>query len=177
MKKFLIILSLCLVGFTTLNKDQEEISIPNEAIRFRVIAESNSIKDQETKQQVKEVLQKDLTSLLASEQSIDTTRTMLKNNLNHFENLISHTLLQKEKNPHFTIHYGLNYFPQKKYKGITYEEGYYESLVVTLGAGNGENWWCVLFPPLCLLEAEDTNQTEVEYQSFVKELINKYIPN
>ena len=57
---------------------------------------------------------------------------------------------------------------------IKYKEGNYESLVVTLGDGSGDNFWCVLFPPLCLLEAEDTNN-EVEYKFFVKELIDKYL--
>ena len=57
---------------------------------------------------------------------------------------------------------------------VLIEEGYYESLVITLGKGNGENWWCVLFPPLCLMEGEDNNTDEVEYKSFVKEMIDKY---
>ena len=61
----------------------------------------------------------------------------------------------------FEINFGLNYFPKKEFKGITYDEGYYESVVVTLGEGLGDNWWCVLFPPLCMLEAEES--TEVEY--------------
>ena len=73
------------------------------------------------------------------------------------------------------IHYGLNYFPKKEYKGVIYEEGYYESLVVTLGNGNGDNWWCVLFPPLCLLEAQETNTQDVEYKFFVQDLIDKYM--
>ena len=63
--------------------------------------------------------------------------------------------------------------PEKEYKGTTYEEGYYESLVITLGSGEGDNWWCVLFPPLCLLEAEDSD--DVEYTSYVKELVDKYL--
>ena len=49
----------------------------------------------------------------------------------------------------------------------------YESLVITLGSGNGDNFWCVLFPPLCLLEENDTT-SDVEYSFFVKELLNKY---
>ena len=57
------------------------------------------------------------------------------------------------------------------YKGIYYEEGEYESLVITLGEGIGNNFWCVLFPPLCLI---DENEEEVEYTSFIKELIDKY---
>ena len=53
-----------------------------------------------------------------------------------------------------------------------YNEGYYESVVVTLGEGLGDNWWCVLFPPLCMIEAEES--TDVEYTTIVKEVIDKY---
>ena len=57
---------------------------------------------------------------------------------------------------------------------VTNKEGNYESLVVKLGEGKGENFWCVLFPPLCLLEAEESDKDEVEYKSFIKEIIDKY---
>ena len=50
----------------------------------------------------------------------------------------------------------------------------YESLVITIGKGEGENFWCVLFPPLCLIEAEEENISEVKYTSFIQEIINKY---
>ena len=67
----------------------------------------------------------------------------------------------------------MNYFPEKEYKGTIYEEGEYESLLITLGSGEGNNWWCVLFPPLCLIEAEESE--EVEYSFFIKELFEKYL--
>ena len=75
-------------------------------------------------------------------------------------------------NMDFDINYGLNYFPKKEFKDIVYDEGYYESLVVTLGSGLGDNWWCVLFPPLCMIEASESSN--IEYTTLVSELINKY---
>lgn len=175
MKKILIIASLVLMGvFGSKNINSTEVIIPEEAIRFRVVAASNSKEDQENKIKVRDALQKDITSLLEDSDDVSTTRNLLKNNVNRFEGVVSRTLLENQVDDLFEVHYGLNYFPEKQYRGVTYEEGYYESLVVTLGAGNGENWWCVLFPPLCLLEAEETNTSEVEYKSFVQELITKY---
>ena len=174
MKKYLILASLILVCIPNLNKESEEIVIPDEAIRFRVVAESNTKEDQETKTIVKETLEEDLDTLLKDSTSIDETRSILKENQNHFESLIERTLLTNKINTGYKVNFGLNYFPEKNYKGVIYEEGYYESLVVTIGSGNGENWWCVLFPPLCLMEGEDTNTDEVEYKSFVKEMIDKY---
>ena len=175
MKKYLILASLILVFIPNLNKESDEIIVPDEAIRFRVVAESNTKEDQETKTIVKEALEKNLDALLKDSTSIDETRSILKNNQNHFESLVERTLLTNKINTGYKVNFGINYFPEKKYKGVIYEEGYYESLVVTLGSGNGENWWCVLFPPLCLMEGEETNTDEVEYKSFVKEMIDKYL--
>ena len=75
----------------------------------------------------------------------------------------------------FNLNYGNNYFPEKEYKGITYKEGYYESLVVTLGEGAGDNWWCLMFPPLCLMEAEEKELNNVEYKIFIKDVFKKYM--
>ena len=80
----------------------------------------------------------------------------------------------KNESYSYTLDYGMHYFPKKEYKGVIYEEGEYESLLVTLGEGNGKNWWCVLFPPMCLREAEENNTDDVEYKSFIKTIIEKY---
>ena len=66
------------------------------------------------------------------------------------------------------------YFPKKEYKGVEYNEGNYESLVITLGEGKGDNWWCVLFPPLCLIDAEEQT-SDVEYKFLVKEIIKHFM--
>ena len=73
-----------------------------------------------------------------------------------------------------TISLGQNYFPEKEYEGVTIPSGNYESLVITLGSGLGDNWWCVMFPPLCLLEAKDNNTENIEYKFLVQEILEKY---
>ena len=146
--------------------------IPDDAIRIRVIANSNSEYDQEIKMKVKNQVEYDMYNLLKDTKKIEEARELIKNNLDSLEDNI-YTTLQKEnyKQP-FTVNFGLNYFPKKEFKGITYNEGYYESVVITLGEGLGDNWWCVLFPPLCTLEAEES--TDVEYTTMVKTIIDKY---
>ena len=59
----------------------------------------------------------------------------------------------------------------KEYRKVKYKEGYYESIVITIGEGKGDNWWCVLFPNLCLVDLE--NISDVEYKSWIEEKINK----
>lgn len=148
--------------------------IPDDAIRIRVIANSNSEYDQEMKTKVKDTLEYDMYNLLKDTNDLEEARELIKNNLDNVEENIDKTLQEEEYKLPFDINFGLNYFPKKEFKGIIYDEGYYESVVVTLGDGLGDNWWCVLFPPLCMLEAEETNTTDVEYTTLVKTIIDKY---
>lgn len=175
MKKIILII-VVLLTICCVNNKTEELIIPKEAIRFRVISNSNETKDQETKILVRDSVQQKMQSDLTKTNNLDEARTVLKNNLNNYENIVLKTLNNNNIQTDFNVNYGMNYFPEKIYKGVKYEAGYYESLVVTLGNGKGNNWWCVLFPPLCLLEAEETMETtEVEYKFFISELIDKYL--
>lgn len=146
--------------------------IPDDAIRIRVIANSNSEYDQEIKNKVKEQVEYDMYNLLKNTKEIDEARELITDNLDNLEDNIYTTLQRENYKLPFDINFGLNYFPKKEFKGITYNEGYYESLVVTLGEGLGDNWWCVLFPPLCAIEAEES--TDVEYTTMAKTIIDKY---
>lgn len=175
MKKLYIIIIVLLIILVFNNKAKANI-IPADALRFRVIANSNSEYDQTIKLKVKDKIQIDLYNLLKNTKGIEEARNIINNNLTNISDNVRKVLEEENYNYDFSINFGQNYFPQKKYKGITYDEGYYESLVITLGEGKGDNWWCVLFPPLCLLEAEEIEETnEVEYKFFIKELIDKYL--
>lgn len=173
MKKILAIITIILIIVLVSGKE-EEVLIPKEAIRFRVIANSDESLDQELKYIVKDKIQNQMTNDLKDAKDVESARLTIKKHIPEYEETLKETLATENKNLNYEINYGINYFPNKNYKGVTYSEGYYESLVVTLGAGNGNNWWCVLFPPLCLLEAEESDQEEVEYKFFIKELIDKY---
>ena len=146
---------------------EKNIIIPKDSIRFRIIANSNDKIDQSTKLLIKKDLEKNLFELIQDSKSIEETREIIKNN----EQVIKNTI--NKYNIPYSINYGENYFPEKEYKGITYKEGKYESLVITLGNGSGNNWWCVMYPPLCLLESTAENYEDIEYKSFIKEIISQ----
>lgn len=173
MKKIIIVV-LIIIGIFAYNRKVDKVMIPDEAIRFRVIANSDSKIDQNNKIIVRNNLEKEIVKDLSVSNDINEARTILKTNMNNYEKTVKKTLKDNNIDTDFTINYGYNYFPEKEYKGVKYNSGKYESVVVTLGNGLGKNWWCVLFPPLCLLEAEEENTEEVEYKFFVKELIDKY---
>ena len=173
MKNFIIILGILITYLAIGNISVEEVKIPDEAIRFRVVANSDSKYDQSIKLKVKTKVEKELYNLLKDTKGIDEARTTITNNLNNIDKKVNNLLMKENYNLGYKLNFGYNYFPEKEFNGVTYEEGMYESLLVTLGEGKGDNWWCVLFPPLCLLEAEESD--EVEYKFFIQELIEKYL--
>lgn len=169
MKKILCVI---IIVFIVTGVKASNFVIPEDAIRIRVVANSNSEYDQEIKLKIKEMLEIKMYNLLKDIKGVESARNIINSNLNNIESEIKNILENENYTLGYNISFGDNYFPEKEYNGVTYEEGYYESLVVTLGEGNGDNWWCVLFPPLCLLEAEESE--EVEYKFFIEELFNKY---
>lgn len=174
MRKLILIILTVIVAFfvyVNVNADIGEIVIPEAAIRVRVIANSNSIEDQSMKMKVKSMIEDNISPLLVGVDNVEDARTIISDNLNNLEDDIEVLFTNEDYNKDFTVSFGDNYFPEKNYKGVSYEEGNYESLVVTIGRGNGDNWWCVLFPPLCLLEADENEVNETEYQFFVAEML------
>ena len=168
LKKIIIALFLVTVLFCLSTETSGEVLIPNNAIRFRIIANSNSLEDQETKMQIREEIEPVFAEILDQSNSKKETKELINQNMAKFESVI------ESFNVEYSINYGNNYFPEKEYKGVMYPEGNYESLVITLGSGLGENWWCVLFPPLCLLEAEEEETNSANYTFYIKEVIEKF---
>lgn len=172
MKTFITLISIFISFYLIGIFFDGNVRIPEESIRLRVLANSNDEYDQEIKKEVALALQDEISNILTDEDNIDTAKTKLKQNIDKLDYKINNIFSAKNYNRSYNINLGLNYFPQKEFKGITYNEGYYESILVTIGEGKGNNWWCVLFPPLCVLEAEESDN--IEYTSLVKEIIDNY---
>ena len=162
MKKIIVLLFALTIIY--ISKSEEEIIISTNSIRYRIIANSDSTKDQMLKMNIKEKLDEEILPILSDSNSIEDSRLLIKDNLDNIKNIVS------KYTDDFDVNYGKNYFPKKTYKGINYDAGNYESLVITLGSGLGKNWWCVLYPPLCLI---DENTNDVEYTTLVKEILKK----
>lgn len=129
-------------------------------LRLHVIANSNTIGDQALKLKVRDAViaymndQKDLST-------VDETRRHLDDNLKRFEAIAEGVIAAEGYDYTAKADLGVRYIPEKTYGDITFPAGNYEALNITIGEGKGENWWCVLFPPLCLLE-EGTETLDIE---------------
>ena len=173
MKKIIILL-ITIFTFYIFVSDimASSLEIPDDAIRIRVVPNSNNKHDQNIKNKVKENLQISMYDLLKNTKTSEEAEIKIEENLNKIDKMVEDLLIKENYSLGYKVNFGYNYFPEKKYKGVTYEEGYYKSLLVTLGKGEGDNWWCVLFPPLCLIEEDNT-----EYKSLVKEILNHFSNN
>ncbi|WP_373896308.1 stage II sporulation protein R [Virgibacillus sp. CBA3643] len=145
--------------------------IPDEAIRLRILANSDSEEDQELKRVVRDQVNEEITEWVAHITDIDEARELIESRIPKIEAIIEDTLQEENADNDFDVEYGSNVsFPMKLYGPYLYPAGEYEAVLITIGEGQGENWWCVLFPPLCFLDfesgtsvaAEETDETEEE---------------
>jgi len=141
--------------------------------RLHVIANSDSDEDQAVKMQVRDAVLEATKSGILECESAHEAQEYIEDNLEIIEKTANETLTENGFDYSAKAQVGTFRFPEKTYQDITYPAGDYQALEVTLGSGEGHNWWCVMFPPLCLTEIEtlDEDMTEVEYTSFFAELL------
>ena len=170
MKRKIFLILLIFIVISVYKITDQNFIIPDSSIRLRVIPNSNNPEDINIKEKVKTYLEKNIYTLTKDTKQITDARNIINNNISNIENNIDNIFKDNNYNYPYNVNFGYNYFPKKNYKGITYQEGYYESLVISIGEAKGDNWWCVLFPNYCLVDTKENHQ----YKSYIKDLIRKY---
>lgn len=127
--------------------------IPDEAIRLRILANSDSEEDQALKRKVRDAVNAEITVWVAELTSIEAARELIQERLPEIEKIVARVLEEEKSNQNYSVDYGRNVqFPTKLYGQFLYPAGEYEAILISLGEAEGANWWCVLFPPLCFLD-------------------------
>ncbi|AGB41625.1 stage II sporulation protein R [Halobacteroides halobius DSM 5150] len=160
-------------SITFKNESSKRASSSDSLVRLHVIANSNSLEDQRIKRQVRDILLKQASKLYitaAKGKKIFDPKAIVRKNLNNLEEIIEAKLGQENKSYGVSLKLGEFQFPTRSYGGMTLVAGKYQALRVVLGAGNGANWWCVLFPPLCFIDSvNEISKRELKRMSFKKE--------
>mgnify|MGYP001161895182 CR=1 FL=1 len=160
-------------------KTQEEVQvIPDEAIRLRILANSDVEADQELKRKVRDAVNEEITAWVEELTDIDKARKLIEDNIDEVQAIVGRVLKENGEVIDYSAAYDKNVtFPTKLYGNYLYPAGDYEAILITLGEGQGSNWWCVVFPPLCFLDfsfgtsvdaeedapkEEDTSAAEIE---------------
>ncbi len=138
---------------------QEATVIPNEAIRLRILAESDLEKDQEIKRLVRDEVNKEITKWVQDLTSIEAAREVIKSKLPEIQKIAEKVVADQGSTQTVKTEFDKVQFPTKLYGQFLYPAGEYEAILITLGEGEGANWWCVLYPPLCFLDFSNGEAT------------------
>ena len=140
--------------------------LPEKLLRLRVVAESDSPKDQADKLLVRDAVLAALEHRIAGCASLEEARAAAGAALPQLAEAAGEALTAAGHARPLTLCLGTEDCPLRAYETFTLPAGRYETLTVTLGDGEGHNWWCVVFPPLCLAAAGDNKEEEEEWSVF-----------
>ncbi|WP_390881310.1 stage II sporulation protein R [Bacillus bingmayongensis] len=127
--------------------------IPKEAVRLRILANSDSDKDQALKRKVRDEVKAQIDGWVADLKSFEDARRVIQSHIPEIEKTVAKTLKREGSKESFQVTFGKNIkFPTKVYGNFIYPAGEYEAVLISIGKGEGANWWCVLFPPMCFLD-------------------------
>lgn len=170
---FLIALIAGLALFFAGNAGRSYSANPADAdayLRVHIRANSNGARDQEVKYKVRDEVVAYLTPIVAECNTKEEAIEKIEQNLDGASLIADRTLKQ----------YGYSYgarasirreeFPTRIYEGVTLAAGVYDALILELGAGEGDNWWCVVYPPLCF----GSGNCKVEYKSKIAEIVRRF---
>lgn len=160
-------------GETGYNAQSDDIKvIPDEAIRLRILANSDKQEDQALKRKVRDEVNDAITEWVEEMTDINEARKLIEARIPEIRTIVEGVLEAENKQQSMDVEYGRNVtFPAKLYGSYLYPPGEYEAVLITLGEGQGANWWCVLFPPLCFLDfSNGTSVAEAEEEKSEQEL-------
>ena len=142
---------LCaLLVCTALWAEAEQAELAEKVIRLHVVANSDSDADQALKLQVRDAVLDETNTLLSGRESAQEAASILQENLVDLGYKASETVFQEGYNYQVQVSLEDTWFPTRQYEGGSLPAGTYQALRVVIGEGEGKNWWCVVFPALCL---------------------------
>lgn len=164
------VLVLILAVVFAMAQSGEVAQAENDYLRIHVRANSNSVEDQDIKYKVKDEVVKFITPYAAQCVDKKTAQEIIGGILKDIENVCDRVL--KENGFTYTSRASVREeeFPTRVYGELTLEHGVYDALIVELGEGVGDNWWCVIYPPLCFTSPS----TDIRYRSLIYDIINSF---
>lgn len=163
----LVFLLVFFFSLWTAGMDEAAASgLPDKLLRLRVIAESDESADQADKLLVRDAVLAALELRIADCASLEEARAAALEALPQLAEAAGKALEEAGRPRPLTLRLGAEDCPLRAYETFTLPAGNYETLTVTLGAGEGHNWWCVVFPPLCLAAAGEGGEEDEEWSVF-----------
>lgn len=162
MKKIIagIVVLMLVIGVASSYSERISTGLADSMIRLHVVANSNSVNDQLLKLKVRDKVLDYTKILLKDSTDIDDAQRIISQNLENISNFIKNYMNENCINYGVKVVLGEFPFPTKTYGDIVLPAGNYQALKVLIGEASGNNWWCVLFPPLCFVDATHGMMTD-----------------
>lgn len=166
-KKGILIISSILIFFTYIGGPLLEQNFPiansiPPVIRFHVRANSDTKEDQELKLEVRDAILSRMVEKFEDSTSIDRSREIILENTEVIAEVSREVIERWGKDYSVNVDLREESFPIRKYGNLVFPQGDYEALIVEIGEAKGANWWCVMFPPLCLVDVTHSNAIKIE---------------
>ena len=145
---FIVYFTLCAFNYT--NAVTKDIS--DNIFRLHVIANSDTVEDQKLKYKVRDRVLEYMNSITNNSFSKEEIINIIYAHLDDFKKVAQNTVYENGYNYNVTVEIGNFEFPKKTYGDISFPAGFYDALRIKIGNANGQNWWCVMFPPLCFID-------------------------
>ena len=154
-KRFILIILLLLIycmicAFSYVNAVSNNIQ--NSVFRLHVIANSDSEEDQNLKYIVRDKVLEYINTISDSCSAKEDVIALANKNINEIQKIAENTIHENGYNYSVNLSIGNFAFPTKSYGDITFPAGFYDALKIEIGRAEGQNWWCVMFPPLCFVD-------------------------
>jgi len=169
MKKIILILSILslsmILAFASGSIDEKE-----EYLRIHIRANSNSSEDQKVKYLVKDEVVDALIPVLAEIETFEEAKNVTEKNFELITKTADKVLEQNGFEYKSSVRLCQEKFPTRKYGDLTLESGVYDAIIIDLGSGEGDNWWCLVYPAFCFTYSKKS--TNFEYISKILEILN-----
>ena len=159
-----------LFNLTTFANNCDDLS--SKVLRLHIIANSDSKTDQDLKIKVRDKIIEKSGAFLESAKDKESARTLVLNNLENLQEIAVSEIKQQGFNYSVSSEITNMYFPTRKYDAVTLPAGRYDALRLIIGEGKGKNWWCVIFPQMCLGCAKKSATADTLFNSSEKDIIS-----
>ncbi|NTU31162.1 stage II sporulation protein R [Brevibacillus sp. HB1.1] len=136
--------------------------IPQESVRLRIIANSDSVQDQWLKREVRDAIIAQMNTWADDIETLEEAEQVIQSQLPVLQQVVDKTIKERGFSYKAVVDFGEVPFPTKLYGSYVYPAGNYRAVRVQLGEAKGQNWWCVLFPPLCFIDMSNGDAVQAE---------------
>ena len=155
---FCMVIAIFATGILTWNiflnlETKSTVSVlSHSAIRFHILANSDSVSDQALKMRVKESVVNYIYEKTGDFKTVDEAKNFILNNDKTIKSIATKAIADNGYDYTVSSTFGFSDFPVKTYGDVIFPKGTYTSYTIKIGNGKGHNWWCVLYPPLCFVD-------------------------